>query len=492
MNNKKSQRVKLLGIRICQVLALIMCFSLFISSGVQASITQTGDSSWNYDKVREEWAYAVGLQAYTWGYPLVSDYNRFDKASKCKEMTVINDTMPSAPINRVCFLTHHVLPEEKAIIAPNVDTLYGPGWLDLRQEPIVLRIPDMGDRYWIVEMCDFYTDVFASPGTRRGSKAGLYLVAGPNWKGNAPAEIVEIINAPTNRVVINVRVLMKSGLSDRPKVLPLINQIILAPLSQMSKMPKVVEYDKVRIVWVRYETPKWVPEDNTYWDILKKAIDTTEIRPYEEVLVATFKKVLLDASNDQAIQRGLDRALENGKNMVKEASKWNNLGSQYKYGWTLVKTGGRFGIDYLTRMAAAESCIGLNLLEDAAYYNQVYDSDSKLLNGSSRYTIHFDKGNLPPIDPRAFWSVTAYDDQYFLEKNKINRYNIGTVTKGLVYNSDGSLDIYLQHDKPEGKKSNWLPVPKGNFEIILRIYMPGPSITNEYDTYNPPPVVKVR
>jgi hypothetical protein len=281
------------------------------------------------------------------------------------------------------------------------------------------------------------------------------------------------------------------GLSDRSGVLPLIDQITLAPLSQIKEMPPVVEYENVLKVHRPNVTPVWVPDDDTYWDTLNKAIDTTEIRPDEEALVATFNQVLLGASNDYAIKCGLNRALKRGKKMVTEASKFNNLGNQYKYGWTMLKTGGRFGTDYLTRAAAAESFIYYNLLEDSAYYNQVYDSDSKMLNGSSRYTIHFDKENLPPIDPRAFWSITAYDDEYFLEKNAIRRYNIGTVTEGLVYNNDGSLDIYLQYDKPDGKDSNWLPVPKGNFEIILRIYIPGSSIT-ENGTYNPPPVVKVR
>jgi hypothetical protein len=87
--------------------------------------------------------------------------------------------LPRSPINHIYFLTHYALPEERAIVVPNVDTLYGSNWLDLSQEPIVLRIIDMGGRYWIFEMFDFYTDVFASPGTRRGSTAGLYLIAGP-------------------------------------------------------------------------------------------------------------------------------------------------------------------------------------------------------------------------------------------------------------------------------------------------------------------------
>ncbi len=73
-------------------------------------------------------------------------------------------------------------------------------------------------------------------------------------------------------------------------------------------------------------------------------------------------------------------------------------------------------------------------------------------------------------------------------ENPAKRYNVGTITEGLRYDKDGSLDVYLQNEKTEeNKSSNWLPVPKEPFLLYVRVYMPSPSALN--GTYDPPPVI---
>ena len=48
------------------------------------------------------------------------------------------------------------------------------------------------------------------------------------------------------------------------------------------------------------------------------------------------------------------------------------------------------------------------------------------------------------------------------------------------FNSDGSLDIIIQHGSPgKDMEANWLPAPEGNFNLMLRMYWPNeapPSI----------------
>jgi len=57
------------------------------------------------------------------------------------------------------------------------------------------------------------------------------------------------------------------------------------------------------------------------------------------------------------------------------------------------------------------------------------------------------------------------------------------------YNTDGSLDLYLQHDSPgKDKEANWLPAPAGRFKPMLRMYWPKqPVLSGEWV---PPPIVK--
>ncbi|MHC4617844.1 MAG: DUF1214 domain-containing protein [Planctomycetota bacterium] len=84
--------------------------------------------------------------------------------------------------------------------------------------------------------------------------------------------------------------------------------------------------------------------------------------------------------------------------------------------------------------------------------------------------LHFDKGELPPV--RGFWSLSMYDEQMYFVDNPIGRYAIGDRDK-LKFNKDGSLDIYIQHASPgKDKESNWLPAPKGDFDLVLRTYWP--------------------
>jgi len=90
---------------------------------------------------------------------------------------------------------------------------------------------------------------------------------------------------------------------------------------------------------------------------------------------------------------------------------------------------------------------------------------------------------------KAFWSLTLYDPQFFFVPNSINRYELSQRNK-FVTNKDGSVDMYLQPDSPgKAKEANWLPAPKGNFDLVMRMYWPTtmpPSIVD--GSWKPPAV----
>ena len=83
-----------------------------------------------------------------------------------------------------------------------------------------------------------------------------------------------------------------------------------------------------------------------------------------------------------------------------------------------------------------------------------------------------------------------YNNASYLVDNPINRYSIGDRTSGLKSNSDGSLDIYIQHDNPEkGKQSNWLPSPSVPFTLQMRLYVPKNTVVK--GEYQYPPIQRV-
>lgn len=123
--------------------------------------------------------------------------------------------------------------------------------------------------------------------------------------------------------------------------------------------------------------------------------------------------------------------------------------------------------------------------EEAMYWWTNEDGAGRTLDGRQAYVLHFPPGQLPPND--AFWSLTMGDARNHFVPNPLNRYSVSN-RSGLVQNSDGSTDIYIQNTIPAGHESNWLPAPSGNFILWLRVYIPGASILD--GTYTVPPVVK--
>jgi hypothetical protein len=139
---------------------------------------------------------------------------------------------------------------------------------------------------------------------------------------------------------------------------------------------------------------------------------------------------------------------------------------------------GRYGTDYNMRAAVAMVGLGANLPEDAMYPNTALDHQGKALNGKHRYRLHFAANALPPV--KAFWSITAYGADEFLIDNPMQRFAIGD-RDPLVFNADGSLDLWVQATPPSQKEAaaNWLPVQMGSsFLLNARLYWPEAKALN--------------
>jgi hypothetical protein len=135
--------------------------------------------------------------------------------------------------------------------------------------------------------------------------------------------------------------------------------------------------------------------------------------------------------------------------------------------------------------------LGANLPKDAVYPMGRKDGSGDELNGSKKYTMHFDKGEFPPV--KGFWSLTMYDKDMFFVPNQINRYTLSSRNK-FVTNTDGSVDFYLQADSPgKNKDANWLPTPKAKFTPMLRLYWPSETPPSMIDgTWKPPAIKEVQ
>jgi hypothetical protein len=133
--------------------------------------------------------------------------------------------------------------------------------------------------------------------------------------------------------------------------------------------------------------------------------------------------------------------------------------------------------------------LGANQPEDAVYPLNIADADGNPVEGGKKYVIHGEKGKICPVD--AFCSLTMYDEAGFQVANPLNRFAIGD-RDGLKFNSDGSVDIYIQHESPgPEKESNWLPSPaKGKLGLTMRLYAPKAEVLN--GSWAPPVVKRIQ
>jgi len=152
-------------------------------------------------------------------------------------------------------------------------------------------------------------------------------------------------------------------------------------------------------------------------------------------------------------------------------------------------TMGVYGNYYLKRSIVALAGLGANQTDDAIYPLNISDAEGNPVMAENKYVLHFSKGELPPVD--AFWSLTMYDAEGFQVSNPINRFAIGD-RDALSFNSDGSLDLFIQNEHPgSDKEANWLPAPKsGRLGLTLRLYAPRPQVAN--GSWKPPAIKQVR
>jgi hypothetical protein len=438
----------------------------------------------------------VGRMAYVWGWPLVYVYNQRTELTKAPEPILLNGVLPLAPMNSVVMLTDYIAPAERYIGDPNQDVVYGLGYLSLEKEPVVIQVPDFGNRFWTVPVYDARTDQISELGLQYGTKSGFYMIVGPNWKGATPAGIAGVVRSTTDFAVTMPRIFMDDTAEDRAAIQPALTQIQFYPLSQFDGTMKTKDWHKIPIIKrqgkpAKYSStqPPWV-DPATFFDHLPIVMKQVPPMPGEEALYKWIGSVLDAAAKDPEVMKTLQQAaLAADQELVAPMMRWNVNGQPAGNGWTSPANNGAFGTDYIHRMGAVKADPYDNKRNETMYFYTDNDTQLQQLVGKSSYALTFQKGQLPPV--KGFWSVTMYDPEHYFFQNALKRYALGTKNKTLKYNADGGLTIYLGNKSPgKDKESNWLPAPAGNFSIWLRTYWPDQAILD--GTWLPPKIERVK
>ena len=442
-------------------------------------------------KITEAYARLVARDVYFWAWPMVNVYNRRLFFAQVKETKYVGP-LPQAPLNRLGMLSDYVAPEERAVACPNQDVVYGIGALGLDITPVVIQVPDFGERFWVYQVVDCRTDSFVQLGKMYNTVPGFYLLVGPNWQGETPKGITQVFRCPTNTALAAPRIAQDDTPEDKKAVQTSLRQIMMYPLSEYDGKLKSFDWSKLPKVPLETEgatETKWVVPEK-FFDKLHLVLADAPPLPGEEARYAQVLAVL-DAlkSNPGLKEPMIETAIECDAQIVTPLFQFRNYGQQLPFNWSTISNEAAFGTDYYTRTAVAKSNILVNSPNETKYYYQDLDAKGERLNGANRYTVTFAKDQTPPV--HGFWSLTLYNEHHFFEPNKIDRYSVGTKNKDLQFDSDGSLTIYVQPDEPAGEKerANWLPSPNdADFTLYVRAYWPKAPVLD--GSWTPPPVEK--
>jgi hypothetical protein len=435
-------------------------------------------------------ARAIAKEAYIYGFPIVDNY-RILYAYFVDEQ----DPEYKGAWNQVHSTARLYTPADTAIQTPNSDTPYSALGADLRTEPLVLTVPPVEqDRYYSLQFIDGYTSNIAYVGSRTtGNGGGKYLLAGPDWQGDTPEGVNEVIRSDTDLALVLYRTQL-FGPSDIESVQKIQAGYLAEPLSAYLDQPPPTPAPPIDFV------PPLSPEQQKtspqFFEILNFAMQFAPGRPGEEDMLSRFAGLGIGPDGDYTADKltpELRAAVEGGM-----ADAWSELQTLQK---EQIETGKvsaadlfgspeQIGDNYLYRMAGAAFGIYGNSKDEAIYPSTDVDATGAPLTGADRYTYRFAPDQLPPVN--AFWSLTMYElPQSLLVDNPIQRYLVNSqMLPSLVADPDGGYTLYLQHESPgREREANWLPAPEGPFRLVLRLYWPKPDALN--GTWQPPKPEKV-
>ncbi len=399
-----------------------------------------------------------------------------------------------------------ISPLYKIVVAINDDTLYASTFIDLTEQPLMLSVPATTTTYSVLTL-DPYGQIFESGIPAQTN--GFYVLTGPGYAGPLPPEATHI-SMPLNLSVMIFRAdkYSPSGSNMIAQAesfrLGLTTQPLCAYWNQQCPdgtpeggstliVPEIACAEPVKSTadtLIAVDPIKFLQQLQTA--VLSS--NTPPFTPGQKTLSDTFNLLFGDGTFDPHANDGLRRR-SNFSAGARDAhttilnNYLTHLGPTY---WINFTNFGNWGDAVIDRAGVTEFLQYGNDHSTAAYYHAFRDSRGVALTGVTPrgYVITFPPDQIPAA--RRFWSITAYTpDNVELVSNPINKYEVASYTPGLSTNADGSLSFVLATRQPaDVPVANWLPIPSGKFNVMLRVY--GPEGSVEDATYIPPAVQRRR
>jgi hypothetical protein len=449
----------------------------------------------------EQYVQALAHVVYYWGYPAIDIMTRTSQWQIMKDGPgSVVGVFPGGPVNTSGCLGDYMPAKQRMVVTPNNDTIYGQGIFDLGREPVVIQTPTNTPKghYWTIQIADVFTTVVHQLGSAAGTPGGKFLMVGPGWNGQKPAEFIDVLRMLTNVGMVVPRSFAAHTPESKAQSLAVLGLTRMYPLSQNKPGQQVLDC-KAEAQNAQFPPgltaemisadpyafrPEWV-NPKTFWDDLGKMLAANPVvGPFDAAMAEQARTLIALRKSNANYKDVLDRAALDAEASLRANARYDQVGVDAGNGWQRQENGGVWGSDWFGRAQAAAIYIMVNDNHEAIYFIRGTDAKSSLLEGRNTYTMTFPKDALPPMDRTrgGFWSLTMYDKDYFMLANSPNgRANVGTVNldaNELKFAPDGSLTITISHVQPadEIARANWLPAPDGQFALAVRAYVPTQAV----------------